>query len=165
MLIRRANPKDVTAIKTIEAASGLSPWSEMDYRAETRRRDSFFYVAEDDGTIVAFLLARLITNPNNPQISQAFEVGNAEIYNIAVLPSFRRAHIATDLLHALLRDADLTQNSTLHLEVRTQNNSALRFYQTFGFRIIATRRNFYTNPQDDAFVMRYHVLPTAEDTT
>jgi ribosomal-protein-alanine N-acetyltransferase len=153
MRIRRAEPRDVGEIKRIEIDAGLSPWSEQDYALEATRSDSIFLVVEEQGAIVGFLLARLITiEQSSPDLE--CRRSTAEIYNLAIASDFRRRQAASNLLTALLRDLPRQQTPTVTLEVRTRNHSAIAFYQARGFTIIGTRRNFYSNPADDAFVMR-----------
>jgi ribosomal-protein-alanine N-acetyltransferase len=39
------------------------------------------------------------------------------------------------------------------LEVRKSNSAAISFYFAFNFRIAGERRNYYSNPLEDAYVM------------
>jgi ribosomal-protein-alanine N-acetyltransferase len=39
------------------------------------------------------------------------------------------------------------------LEVRQSNASALTLYKKLGFEVMGTRKNYYTKPDEDAFVM------------
>jgi anaerobic selenocysteine-containing dehydrogenase len=39
------------------------------------------------------------------------------------------------------------------LEVRASNDGALRMYERLGFYVAATRRNYYTNPVEDALIL------------
>ena len=39
------------------------------------------------------------------------------------------------------------------LEVRKSNASAIRFYEGFGFKVLGERKDYYSNPVEDAFVM------------
>jgi len=39
------------------------------------------------------------------------------------------------------------------LEVRQSNTSALTLYRKLGFEIMGTRKNYYTKPDEDAYVM------------
>ena len=39
------------------------------------------------------------------------------------------------------------------LEVRASNEGARRLYERLGFRVAGTRRNYYTNPIEDAVIL------------
>ena len=39
------------------------------------------------------------------------------------------------------------------LEVRTSNDSAMRMYEAFGFKVIGRRKGYYTDNGEDAIVM------------
>jgi len=39
------------------------------------------------------------------------------------------------------------------LEVRRSNEAARRLYESVGFRALATRRDYYSHPIEDALVM------------
>jgi len=39
--------------------------------------------------------------------------------------------------------------------VRRSNNAAIALYYKFGFRFVYERRNYYSEPVEDALVMKY----------
>ena len=41
------------------------------------------------------------------------------------------------------------------LEVRKSNMAAINFYCGFDFHIVGERKNYYSNPLEDAYVMEY----------
>jgi ribosomal-protein-alanine N-acetyltransferase len=43
------------------------------------------------------------------------------------------------------------------LEVRKSNSGAIQFYDEFHFHVIGERKNYYSNPIEDAFVMEYQI--------
>jgi ribosomal-protein-alanine N-acetyltransferase len=43
------------------------------------------------------------------------------------------------------------------LEVRKSNNPAINFYLGFNFRIVGERKNYYSNPIEDAYVMEHEI--------
>lgn len=164
MEIRRARPADIDEVKILESETGLSPWSIADYRRETNREESTFLVAEVESAVAGFVIARLITITviNAAKPSNAFN--EIEILSIAVRPKFQRQHIAKRFLTALLREFLPYHQLRINLEVRSQNTSAIRFYEASGFAIVGARRNYYTNPPDDALLMRLDAksMPNSE---
>jgi ribosomal-protein-alanine N-acetyltransferase len=56
------------------------------------------------------------------------------------------------LLHALA-DARALGARRATLEVRASNDPARRLYGRLGFYVAGTRRNYYTNPAEDALIL------------
>lgn len=75
--------------------------------------------------------------------------GEIEICKIAVLPKFRKKGIATELLEKMLSD----NYSKVFLEVRKSNIPAINLYKKLGFKEINRRKNYYSNPTEDAIIM------------
>jgi ribosomal-protein-alanine N-acetyltransferase len=50
---------------------------------------------------------------------------------------------------------------SIWLEVRESNTAALTFYQKNDFNRMYTRKNFYTNPSENAIVMKRNLSPDA----
>jgi ribosomal-protein-alanine N-acetyltransferase len=75
----------------------------------------------------------------------------AEIHTIAVDPAHHRRGIGRALLRAVL---DHAEGATVFLEVRTDNESAIKLYRSEGFEVVGTRRRYYRPSGADAFTMR-----------
>ena len=86
----------------------------------------------------------------------------ADITTIAVAQDFRRMGIGSDMVKLMMSHASQRGAGRMLLEVRCTNQSAIDFYQTFGFEVIAQRPNYY-GPGLDAFVMELDQLPEVRD--
>jgi ribosomal-protein-alanine N-acetyltransferase len=75
----------------------------------------------------------------------------AEVHTLAVDPAHQRRGIGRTLLRAALNHA---VGATVFLEVRTDNESAIRLYRSEGFIVIGIRRGYYRPSGADAFTMR-----------
>lgn len=76
----------------------------------------------------------------------------AELYQIAVLPEYRRQGIAAQLLtelHALLKEKGA---ACCFLEVRSKNSAAAALYEKIGYCKISTRKGYYGD--DDAVIYK-----------
>lgn len=144
--VRRAVAADARLIREIALAAYIDAWSELDYLAEIERNDSFVFIAESDGIVAGFLLARTV--PGNS------EKPDADLYNIAVRPEMLRQGVGAALMSELLRAAASTHTQNIWLEVRESNSAAIRFYERHGFVKELTRPNFYNNPVENALIMR-----------
>ena len=85
----------------------------------------------------------------------SFEVGHIE--NIAVSPAAQGRGVASRLMEALLTSVADTLEAIV-LEVRQGNRAAMALYHKFGFRIEGYRRGYYTDPPEDAVLMRRNIL-------
>ena len=74
----------------------------------------------------------------------------AEIHTLAVDPAHQRRGIGRALLRAVL---DHAVGATVFLEVRTDNESAIRLYRSEGFVVVGIRRGYYRPSGADAFTM------------
>ena len=43
------------------------------------------------------------------------------------------------------------------LEVRASNKAAISLYEKYDFKIIGKRKEYYTNPIEDAFIMQLEI--------
>ncbi|ELA09603.1 ribosomal-protein-alanine acetyltransferase [Moraxella macacae 0408225] len=87
--------------------------------------------------------------------SQMFDT--AEILRLATRLDCQRQGIASQLLTQVFDKLNLVKVENLLLEVREDNLAAIGFYQQFGFRQIATRKNYYQNADNsrtDALILQ-----------
>lgn len=146
-IISAALPGDADALCEIATEAGIDAWSSVDYCAEVLREDSFVLAARVGPTEIAgFLVARTVPGQN--------EHPDADLYNIAVVASRRRCGVGGELLKTLISVARGRSVGNIWLEVRASNYGAINFYAKYGFQAELTRRNFYSNPAEDAVIMR-----------
>ena len=139
-------------ILEIQTQTGLSVWSKSDYLGELERTDSIFKIAQTaDDKIIGFALVRLlIGNSNASNIS----FDSSEILNIAVRNSFQHKGIGQMIFDEILCELEQKNISEIWLEVRQSNLSAIRFYQKNKFEMQFERKNYYTNPTENACVFK-----------
>lgn len=141
ILIRPFKNGDETAIALLEKECFSSPWSENAV-LESAKNSTEFFVAETKGKVVGYCGIQLTE-----------EIGF--VTNIAVNNSFRNKGIGTALTIKLQEFGKQKGLSSVSLEVRTSNNSAISVYEKLNFKNIGTRKNFYSNPKEDAFIYTY----------
>ena len=81
----------------------------------------------------------------------------AELNRIAVKHSYRRKGAARFIIRQIVRLLKETGHSKLMLEVRSCNRSAVSLYNSCGFSVDGTRKNYYQNPCDDAILMSLNI--------
>ena len=136
----------------IQTECGLSIWSKNDYTSELERADSIFKIARTaDEKIVGFALVRLLFGNSNI-VNNSFD--SSEILNIAVRNSFQQSVIGQMIFDELLRELKSKNIAEIWLEVRQSNSNAINFYRKNSFEMQFERKNYYTNPTENACVLR-----------
>ena len=76
-----------------------------------------------------------------------------EVHTIGVSPDFQGRGFGRALMEQFIHTADLLAGPVF-LEVRTDNVPAISLYESFGFTILATRKNYYKPSGADAYTMK-----------
>ena len=113
----------------------VSPWTAIQMAEVLRSDVNNCAIAADETQLVGFLIWQ----------ETDFE---AEVLQIAVLPSYQGQKIATALFDFLPADKEI------FLELRESNKPALLFYKKERFEEIARRKAYYHAPVEDAIVMK-----------
>ena len=140
--IRPMLESDVPEVVRIEQASYAFPWTEGIFR-DCLRVNYFCRVVEIGPAGVGH---------------GVMSVGAAEAHllNMCVDEPYRCRGIGGRLLKHLLRAAALAGAAEAFLEARPSNLSAIRLYQSLGFRQIGVRRGYYQaiGGREDAIVLK-----------
>ena len=131
----------VRAVAALEKLCFSAPWSENSVASELDNPLSLWLVALNGDTVVGYVGSQAVLD-------------EADMMNIAVLPEYRRLGIAERLVTALCDR--LTDNGvrSLTLEVRASNDPAKALYGKLGFVQAGRRPNYYSNPKEDALILR-----------
>lgn len=81
----------------------------------------------------------------------------AEITNIAVLKEYRNKKVGFKLVNQMISDLIDLDISEIFLEVRENNIGAISLYKKAGFKIIGKREKYYTNPIENALIMKFEI--------
>jgi [ribosomal protein S18]-alanine N-acetyltransferase len=148
--IRRMSAADLDRVVEIAGSLRHAPhWPLASYAAaitpeHSPRRIALVAVETDCAAVAGFLVASLLP----PE---------AELETFGVAESLQRHGIGGRLLSALVRELDVARVSTLNLEVRASNGSARGFYQAAGFTQAGVRPRYYTDPVEDAVLLRLNL--------
>lgn len=142
MIVREMETEDLDQVIELEEALFSVPWTKEGFLTYLLKPNAIFLVVEEKGTILGY--CGVIT-----------VLDEGDITNVAVRKERQREGIGNFLVASLLRLAGETGVTTLHLEVRKSNDSARRLYGRLGFEEAGIRKNYYTEPQEDAVLMTY----------
>jgi ribosomal-protein-alanine N-acetyltransferase len=79
--------------------------------------------------------------------------GELHVHNLGVDPGARRRGWGRLLMRVVLDRAARAGAGSALLEVRRSNDAARGLYESLGFHVLATRREYYRHPTEDALVM------------
>lgn len=148
-VIDKMTEHDLLEVVEIEEASGLSRWGFDAYHDELRQgHGALMFVARRSGAtgfdlgkaILGFIASRLIGD-------------ELHINNVAVRAECRRAGIGSGLLAKALDEGVGKGARAAFLEVRVSNVPAQALYARCGFRSAGRRKEYYSDPPEDALVM------------
>lgn len=128
----------ISSIAELEKQCFSQPWSENALREELDNENSHFLVALGD-ELAGYIGVQEIC-------------GEAYITNVAVFENHRKQGIGRALLKAACDGAESRKCEFITLEVRESNSSAIALYESEGFEIAGTRKNFYSDPTENGVI-------------
>ena len=165
---------DIDQVMQIEQVAFSAPWSARAYRYEITENDhSTMLVVRPAG-------AGLRARPQEPWMHLARHlrlvrpgpvlgyagfwllVDEAHICTIAVHLDWQGRGLGELLLIALLDRSMELGASVATLEVRVSNQVAQDLYHKYGFEIVSRRKRYYTNNNEDAYIMTTLPFATPE---
>lgn len=162
---------DLGDVLNIERLSFPSPWSARAYEYELRYNEmAHYYVArvrhpatngKSNGGGVLPWLRRLFrpapVNGSAPQmvgyVGYWLMAGEAHISTIAVRPDLRGRALGELLLAYTVQDAAQRGSHVATLEVRVSNITAQQLYSKYGFEKVGLRKAYYSDNNEDAYIM------------
>ena len=137
-----ADDTDLEGVLEVEAESFTNPWTRDMYSWELQNRSlcHILIVRTDECPVAGFCAFWLVFD-------------EIHINNLAMRPQLRAQGIGTALLHRVLAEARELGARRATLEVRASNARARQLYDRLGFYVAGTRRNYYTNPVEDALIL------------
>ena len=144
MTVRAMRLADLDEVMVIERRSFSAPWEESTFRGLMRRPSAALLVAETDDELTGYSV-------------MWFAADEGELGDIAVVPERRGEGIGRRLLRESISVAASRGTRSLYLEVRESNDVARRLYENVGFSVVGVRKQYYTEPVEDAIVMRLNL--------
>lgn len=136
-------PERLDDILALEKLTFTTPWSKEQYaRLMVAGVCKVFGVMQGEaGPLAAYA-----------SVSLNRAASELEIYNIAVLPQFRRQGLARRLAGLVMEAASKLALERAVLEVRAGNIAAVKLYEGLGFTLCGRRPAYYSAPVEDALL-------------
>lgn len=139
--IKRLSEENSAAVAEIEKLCFSHPWSEATVSSEIKSGFADFFGAFCKDKLAGYIGGRTIA-------------GETEIFNVAVAPEFRRNGMADALIKKFIEAVREKETQVIFLEVRTSNLGAINLYEKNGFVFCGIRKDYYTDPKENAILMR-----------
>ena len=136
------NADHLEELEKLERLCFSRPWSRKMLAEELENQCAAFLVAQDGDTGRVVGYAGLLVVADEGYIT-----------NVAVFPEYRRRGVAAQLLSVFENFARGSHLAFLTLEVRPSNTAAIALYESFGFRQVGRRKNYYDLPKEDALIL------------
>lgn len=139
--IRAMTSADVEAVTAIEKLVFTDPWPKSAFREllEIGNRINLLLIAPD-GQLAGYIFAQIVAD-------------ELQVQNVAVAPPYRRKRLGALLLGRAEEEGIARGALCSVLDVRATNEAALGLYQSFGYRMIGRRKDYYRRPVCDALVL------------
>ena len=124
----------------IENEGFAHPWSRGSLENALSDPNAVFCVAIENGGVIGY-------------IGMLFVLDEGYICNVAVSQSFRKRGVGSALIQTLVTHCKKNDFAFLTLEVRESNAAARSLYEDFGFVKVGERKNYYTDPTENAVLM------------
>ena len=98
----------------------------------------------------SFIYTHIIDNKVCGYLMVLDSIDVYEILSIATIKEYRSKGIAQELL-------DKIKTKDIFLEVRESNQVAINFYKKNKFKEISVRKNYYSEPNENAIIMKLEV--------
>lgn len=141
--IRRMREEDLAGVREIERLSFSNPWSDNTFRGEIQNTPVSFplvVVRRPGEEVVGYIVFWQIRD-------------DVQVNNIAVHPDCRGLGLGEAMMRYAIAKSRAAGVTFMTLEVRPSNAPALALYRKLGFEIMGSRKNYYTKPDEDAYVM------------
>lgn len=140
MKLEKMTYAHIDGVCKIEEACFAHPWSRQSVESELANENSVFIVAVEGEKVIGY-------------IGMSVVIDEGYIFNVAVDTDFRRKGVGTALINELVTYGKKNNLCFITLEVRESNQAAISLYSDFGFIKVGERKNYYSDPAENAILM------------
>jgi len=135
--------EDLSEVLTIEQLCFSNPWSKETFQGEIQNKAISYplvLIHREKKKVIGYIIF--------------WQIGDeAQINNVAIHPEYQGQGFGELALRSVLERLKENRVHFVSLEVRASNQPALSLYKKLGFTILGIRKDYYTRPLEDAYVM------------
>jgi len=131
----KAELKHLQNIIKIEQAVFKQPWSQIHFIKDLKHDAAYNVVCIIDMNCVGYIFGYIIKD-------------EFHLNNIAIDQKFQRKGFARKMLNFIINNLKNKSISRIFLEVKCDNYSAIRLYDSFGFNKVNIRKDYYKKGKD-----------------
>lgn len=133
---------DLNELLRLERQLFSNPWPPQQFIREFSLEFSHIFIAESESTgdTAGYFILWICGD-------------TAELHNIGVEKSMQNQGVGGSLLRFIL-EYSRGKAVEIYLEVRESNLNAIALYRKFGFQRFGVRKDYYSNPDEDALIYR-----------
>lgn len=143
VLIRRMREEDLPEVLAIEQLCFSNPWNRETFLGEIQNKAISFplvVIHREEKKVVGYVIF--------------WQIGDeAQINNVAIHPGFQGRGLGELTMRYVLERMKENGVHFVSLEVRASNQRAQSLYRKLGFSILGVRKEYYSRPVEDAYVM------------
>ena len=124
----------------IETECFSHPWSKQSLEEELNNETSLFLVAKEENEVIGY-------------IGMSIVIDEGYIFNVAARERYRNKGVANALINEIVTYGTTTTFSFITVEVRESNLPAISLYSKFGFIKAGERKDYYSNPKENAILL------------
>ena len=136
--------RDINPVLTIERLVYDSPWSQAKFTDSLNNPKTLASLLTIDEQVLGYFVA---THSSD----------SVDLLNICIHPEHQHQGLGTQLFDYLTQQIQTLNLNTIFIEVRASNKSTLLFYQKLGFKVIDSRKKYYSNGED-AKILRLQIV-------
>ena len=178
-VVERMTMVDIPRVVEIERLAYTTPWPPSAYRKELEENQHAYYIVLRDTYIKPTTESEPSTLPDqarrpfplsllpgrpphrlDPHLTSIIGfagmwlmLDEAHVTTIAIHPGYRNRGLGELQLSTLIAMAYDISAQRVTLEVRVSNNVAQNLYRKYGFMVVGTRRHYYSDNNEDAYIM------------
>ncbi|MFX0122904.1 MAG: ribosomal protein S18-alanine N-acetyltransferase [Candidatus Hodarchaeota archaeon] len=157
LIIRRFELKDLDQVMEINRQTLPENYPESFFRTIYAELPSAFLIAELNGELIGYTMARIERGLSHYSIFHRSKKGHT--VSIAIKPEYRRKGFASELLKKSIEAMIKQGANELYLEVRVSNIAAVSLYKSLGYEILKEIRHYYRD-FESAYLMVQKVPKT-----
>ena len=135
-----ADESHALLIANLEKRTVTHPQSEKSLVEFFKLERNFAVVCLENGELVSYCTLTSVLD-------------EAQIINVATAPEYKRQGCAKAVFERIFEECAHRGIITVSLEVRESNSPAISLYEDLGFSVAGKRKDFYTDPRENALIM------------